>query len=192
MTYNKTTSKTVDGERISYGIVYGNEKIVFIKVGAYGRIRGKYVEMARRVHERLGATVICASNPYIEHGHHEADKAMIAKIVSEMGFLEYQIHLFGTSDGAYHNIELAQSIPETVRLLGVNTSSKSGEDLTQKFKSLAQINKTLVYGTKDDEYSYVARFKQAKIENLEILTIEGANHEFSGMLEEYISLIDLL
>ena len=75
--YDRTTRKTVAGEVIHYGILHGNEEIVFIKVGADGSIRGyqdKYLKMAHRVHERLGATVICASNPYIEHGHLEADQ----------------------------------------------------------------------------------------------------------------------
>ena len=77
LSYDKVTSRSVKTEKINYGIIHGNEKIVFVKVGADGSIRGyqdKYLKMAHRVHERLGATVICASNPYIEHGHLEADQ----------------------------------------------------------------------------------------------------------------------
>ena len=67
--YDKQINKTVCGEKLRYGILYGNEKIVFIKVGAGGSIRGyqdKYLQMAQRVHERMCATVICASNPDAE------------------------------------------------------------------------------------------------------------------------------
>lgn len=79
MDYDNVISKAVDDATIEYGLLYGNEKIVFIKVGADGNIRGykdKYLKMARRVHNRLGATVICASNPWIE-GHIDADKSVI-------------------------------------------------------------------------------------------------------------------
>ena len=51
----------VDDEKIKYGILFGNEKIVFIKVGADGNIRGyqdKYLKMAHRVHARIGDTFI--------------------------------------------------------------------------------------------------------------------------------------
>ena len=61
LNYDKILSATVDGEKIKYGILFGNEKIVFIKVGADGNIRGyqdKYLKMAHRIHARIGATVI--------------------------------------------------------------------------------------------------------------------------------------
>ena len=76
MNYDKIFRKRIDGTEIRYGVVFGNEKIVFIKTGAYGRIGGsnnKYLKMAQRLHERLGATVICSSNPFIEEGHVAAD-----------------------------------------------------------------------------------------------------------------------
>ena len=60
----------VDGEKIEYEVIFGNEKMVFIKAGAGGSARGyenKYLRMARRIHERIGATVICASNPDAPH-----------------------------------------------------------------------------------------------------------------------------
>ena len=81
MTYDQIREKPVDGETIHYGILLGNETIVFIKAGADGDIYGyqnKYLHMARRLHERMGATVVCASNPYIEEGHIDADKSVIA------------------------------------------------------------------------------------------------------------------
>ena len=53
----------VDGDQVEYEIIFGNEKIVFIKAGVGGNARGhenKYLKMAERVHERTGATVIRA------------------------------------------------------------------------------------------------------------------------------------
>ena len=87
LNYDKRYSKTVAGEKIHYGIVYGNEKIVFIKRGAGDDIRGyqdKYPKMAHRIHQRLGATVICASNNTEVNYEDQvaADEAMIVKVAA--------------------------------------------------------------------------------------------------------------
>ena len=131
LSYDKTINKTLSGEKLRYGLLYGNEKIVFIKVGAGGNIRGyqdKYLKMAHRVHERLGATVICASNPYIEHGHEDADQAMIETVAAEAGFASYEVYFVGTSDGGYHNLKLAKIVPQSVKFLGINASLNSVQD----------------------------------------------------------------
>ena len=65
--------------------------------------------MAHRVHERLGATVICASNPSdIWSGHLSADKGAIAAVAKKCGYSEYNLTLFGTSDGGHHILLLAR------------------------------------------------------------------------------------
>ena len=195
LNYDKTTSKAVADETINYGIVYGNEKIVFIKTGADGSIRGyqdKYLRMARRIHDRLGATVICASNPYIEVGHDAADRAMISEVAAAGGFAVYEVYFVGTSDGGYHNLLLAQAIPQTVKLIGINTSLNTVDDLVEKLQAIPNVKKLLVYGTEDDDYESVSLLQTQNYDNLEILTVEGANHQFRGRLEEYIALVDLL
>ena len=195
LSYDKTTSRTVVGEKINYGIIYGNKKIVFIKVGADGSIRGyqdKYLKMAHRVHKRLGATIICASNPYIEHGHLETDQAMISKVAADCGFSDYEVYFAGTSDGGYHNLLLAQRVPQTVKLLGINASLMDEDDFLEKLQAIPYITKCLVYGTKDDAKQFVPVLQALESENLEIITVEGADHEFTGMVEEFISLIDLI
>lgn len=195
LSYDKTSSKTVFGEKISYGIVYGNEKIVFIKVGADGSIRGyqdKYLKMAHRVHDRLGATVVCASNPYIEHGHLGADQSMISKVAAECGFSDYEVYFVGTSDGGYHNLLLAQQVPHTVKLLGINPSLSTTDDLLEQLRKIPQVKKVLVYGTEDEDFECVPLLQRLDCENLEILTVEGADRGFTGMVDEFIALIDLI
>ena len=193
--YEKIIFKTIAGKEIKYGILYGNEKIVFIKVGADGSIRGyqdKYLKMAHRVHERLGATIICASNPYIEHGHLEADQEMIFKVAAECGFSDYEVYFVGTSDGGYHNLLLAQQVPQSVKLLGINASLVDEDGFVEKLKKIPNIKKLLVYGTEDDDYELVPTLQALGCENLEILTVEGADHEFTDMVDEFIALIDLI
>jgi alpha/beta superfamily hydrolase len=196
LNYNKCISKTVTGEKINYGIVYGNEKIVFIKTGADGNIRGyqdKYPKMAHRVHQRLGATVICASNPDAEYAAQEvADKAMIAKVAADCGFADYEIYFVGTSDGGYQNLRLAQQMPQARKILGINTSLIDADDLAAHLKKLSCVEKVLVYGTEDEAFQCIPALQAAGCENLEIITVEGANHKFMGMVDEFIALIDFL
>lgn len=196
LSYDKTTSKTIAGEKIHYGIVYGNEKIVFIKAGAGGSIRGyqdKYLQMAHRAHERLGATVICASNPDVDYdAQMVADKAMISKAAAECGFAEYAVYFVGTSDGGYQNLLLAQQVPQARKLLGINASLIDADDLVAQLQKLPHVKKILVYGTEDDDFACVPILQAADCENLEIITVEGADHEFKGMVNEFIALIDLI
>ena len=194
--YDKRSSKTVNGEKISYGIVYGNEIIVFIKTGAGGNIRGyqdKYPRMANRIHQRLGATVICASNPDAEYAAQvAADKVMIAKVAADCGFADYEVYFAGTSDGGYQNLLLAQQVPQTQKILGINASLIGVDDLVAQLKKLPYVAKVLAYGTKDEAFQCVPVLQAAGCDNLEILTVEGADHDFTGMVEAFISLIDLL
>ena len=60
MNFDKIIQKEIDGEALQYGFLLGNNKIVFIKTGAYGSIKGRddrYLKMAHRIRERMGATV---------------------------------------------------------------------------------------------------------------------------------------
>ena len=197
LSYDKVTSRPVRTEEINYGILYGNEKIVFIKVGADGSIRGyqdKYLKMAHRIHERLGATVICASNPEIEYDAQvAADKAMISEIATARGFDDSKVYFVGTSDGGYQNLLLAKEIPQTVKILGINPSLSSVQDFVEKVQALPHVQKIMVYGTKDDVYDEcVPELQALDCENLEILTVEGADHEFTDMVDAFIALIDLI
>ena len=198
LSYDKITSRPVGTEEIEYGILYGNEKIVFIKVGADGSIRGyqdKYLKMAHRVHERLGATVICASNNTEVDCADQvvADEAMIAKVAADCGFDDFEVYFVGTSDGGYQNLLLAKEIPQTVKILGINPSLSSVQDFVEKVQALPHVQKIIVYGTKDDVYDEcVPELQALECENLEILTVEGADHEFTDMVDEFIALIDLI
>ena len=194
--YDKIAKENVNGEIIEYGLVHGNEKIVFIKTGVDGNIKGyqdKYPKMAHRIHQRLGATVICASNPDAEYAAQEvADKDMIAKVAVDCGFANYEVYFVGTSDGGYQNLRLAQQMPHARKFLGINASLIDIDDLMSRLQKLPCVSKTLVYGTKDEAYRYTPALQAMVCDNLEIITVEGANHEFKGMVDEFIALIDLL
>ncbi len=188
----KTWNCSDDG--FDYRFILGNEKIVFIKGGrgsSVGGYKDKYLKMAERIHERLGATVICASNP--EYSICEApDEYEIRWVVADRGFSNFELYFVGTSDGAYENLKLADKFPETVKFLGINSSYIDFESFEEKLKNLPKVEKILVYGTNDEDYDEVAQLKDSNIENFKFLSVEGADHSFNGMLKEFIALVELL
>ena len=197
MDYDRITSKTIDSEKIKYGILFGNEKIVFIKVGVGGNIRGyqdKYLIMAHRVHERIGATVICASNCDLDGKTQiKIDKALIKKVITDRGLDNYELYFVGTSDGGEHSLRLSQQFPETVKFLGLNSSWSNIDDFIERIRSLSHVKKTFVYGSIDDDFDdIVPRLKKLECDNLEILVLEGVDHDFAGKVDDFIALIDLL
>lgn len=187
-------TRDVGEEQIEYEILHGNEKIVFIKAGAGGSARGyedKYLKMARRIHERIGATVICASNP--DEPHEELDEAEIKRVISEKSFSNVKLYFVGASDGAYHNLSLARKFPETKKWLGINTSYIVLSELEEKLNGLSSVTKTMIYGTKDDDFDEVIpTLRKLENDKLKIVLFEGADHSFTGMVDEFVALSDYL
>ena len=189
-----TDVKCAEGERVEYEILPGNEKIVFIKAGAGGSARGygnKYLKMAKRVKERIGATVICASNPDAPHEH--LDEEEIRSVIADRSFSDFEISFIGASDGAYHNLSLASRFGETVKWVGINTSYIELSELEARLSALPNVHKTLIYGTEDDDFDeVVSALRKMECDGLEIELVEGADHSFTGMIEEFIALSDHL
>ena len=197
MNYDKILIRAIGYEKIRYGILLGNEKIVFIKVGADGSIRGyqdKCLRMAHRIRERIGATVICASNPDLSNSTHvKSDGNLIKKIIAERGFENYEMYFVGTSDGGEHSLKLAQHFPETVKFLGINSSWSTMEAFLARIQSLPLVKKIFVYGANDVDFDdIVPKLKALDCDNLEIVVLDGVDHEFTERIDDFIALIDLL
>ena len=192
MAFDKIIHKTLDEESVDYGFIFGNNKIVFIKAGAGGGIPGyqdKYLRMANKVHERLGATVICSSN---YEKSLPTDKEAIEWCARYLKLKDAELYFVGVSDGADQCITLSRNAP-TKKLLCINPSFVPGHDPSDRLIIRSKVEKIFVYGTKDDEgYELVPNLKERAIPNFEIRWVEGADHSFTGMVDEFIALIDLI
>ncbi len=191
LNFDKRITANVYGKKVRYGIIEGNEKILFIKTGAGGKIEGfnkKYLKMARKINKKLGATVICAPNPD-DVEIMRADEALIKKMAEKHE--NCQIYFLGSSDGGDRILTLAKKFPQTVKALGINPSIKTIEDFLNKLKQIPQVEKTIVYGSNDELFYVASELEKAEIENLTIKIIDGADHEFTDMIDEFISLIEL-
>ncbi len=192
MAFDKIIHKTLDEESVDYGFIFGNNKIVFIKAGAGGGIPGyqdKYLRMANKVHERLGATVICSSN---YEKSLPTDKKAIEWCARYLKLEDVELYFVGVSDGADQCIILARNAP-TKKLICINPSFVPGHDPSDRLIIRSKVEKIFVYGTKDVErHDLVPKLMEREIPNFEIRWVEGADHEFTGMVDEFVSLIDLL
>ena len=202
--YDKILGITVVDEKIKYGILYGNEKIIFIKAGAPRDIDeeeetheayiDKYLIMAHRVHDRIGATVICASNSDLSGKTQlKADKTLIEKVIADLGLDHYELYFIGNSDGGDHSLKLSQQFPETVKFLGINSSWTSIDDFLERIQSLPGVKKIFAYGANDIDFDDILPKLQSLVcDNLEIVVLDGVDHDFAGKVNDFISLIDLL
>ena len=202
--YDKILGITVGDEKIKYGILYGNEKIIFIKAGAPRDIDeeeetheayiDKYLIMAHRVHARTGATVICASNSDLSGKTQlKADKTLIEKVIADLGLDHYELYFIGNSDGGDHSLKLSQQFPQTVKFLGINSSYITMDAFVERVLSLSHVQKIFVYGSKDIDFDcIVPRLKALECDNLEIVILDGVDHEFTGRIDDFIALSDLI
>ena len=207
LSYDKIFSAIVDGEKIKYGILAGNKKIVFIKAGVpkdteddgdnkkiEDKFADKYLVMAHRIRERIGATVICASNSSISGPtHFNMDKTVIKKVIAALRSNDYELYFAGNSDGGYHSLLLAQQFPKTVAFLGINSSWSSMDTFLKRIQSLSGVKKIFVYGTNDVDFDdIVPKLKMLECDNLEILVLDGVDHDFTGKIDDFVALIDLI
>lgn len=168
---------------IDYGIIKGNETIVFIKAGQDGSMYGyqnKYLKIADNINKKFGYTVICSSNPF--DGTNPLDNAMkvIENYCKEQKIKDYKIFYMGHSNGALIGAWFGVNYPRIKRMLLVNGPlmynwHKTKEGI-QKFSGEKLV---LVYGSLDQSFRYTELVKPLENEKIKLEIIEGQDHHFS-------------
>jgi hypothetical protein len=178
-------------KNLAYGIIKGDERILFIKPGLGSDFLGdndKYLIMAYRLNEEFGCSVIVSSNPHDGKSHGEEDMSIINEFVREMEFQEPKILLFGYSNGAIKGLELTSLGLKIERGVLVNMPLMINFHRTKKYVCQNYRTKfTAVYGEKDPSFPYIP-FIKGRFSNLEVLEIPGADHNFYGMAEQFFEL----
>jgi predicted esterase len=186
---------TVLDNGIEYGVVRGGAEIIFMKMGL-GTDRlwpdSRYAVMARRLHEGDGCSVIVATNPHDGASHAEHDRAVLERYISEQGIGNPAVFFFGNSNGCIKGLELTACGISFRRMVLVNMPLMINFHKTKEY--IARIPQThilAVFGERDPSVSYVP-FLEGRFENLRVLTVSGADHNFKGMENEFIGLSDFL
>ena len=175
---------------IEYGIIEGNNTIVFIKSGQNGSIYGynnKYIKMAKRLNKKYKCTVICSSNPF--DGNNPLDNAftVIEKYTSK--FEDYKVYYLGFSNGALIGAYFGINYPKIKRMLLVNMPLIYDINLIKK--NLNNFNNekvTIVYGSLDYSINFLENIKNIKSNRLDIKVILNEDHYFSKDEEDFYSL----
>lgn len=175
---------------IEYGIIEGNNTIVFIKSGQNGSIYGynnKYIKMAKRLNKKYECTVICSSNPF--DGNNPLDNAftVIEKYTSK--FEDYKVYYLGFSNGALIGAYFGINYPKIKRMLLVNMPLIYDINLIKN--NLNNFNNekvTIVYGSLDYSINLLENIKNVKSNRLDIKVILNEDHYFSKDEEDFYSL----
>lgn len=180
-------SKFEDIAIIDYGIIKGNNIIVFIKAGQNGSLCGyqnKYIKMAKRLNQKYGCSVICSSNPF--DGNNPLDNAM--KIIEDYAkkFDDYKIYYLGYSNGALIGAWFGIKYPKIKRMVLVNGplmynlhKTKEGA-LSFKGESI-----NFIYGEYDQSIGYVELLKSIENDKIKVFIEEGQDHHFSKSEEDF-------
>ena len=96
--FDKIESITqLDNSLVEYGIIRGNNIIVFIKSGLKGTYYGyenQYLKIAKLLNEKNNCTVICASNPNGYKNDFDAEMKFIDKYAQSNNLKNYKIYYF--------------------------------------------------------------------------------------------------
>ena len=177
---------------IEYGIIEGNNTIVFIKSGQNGSIYGynkKYIKMAKRLNKKYKCTVICSSNPF--DGNNPLDNAftVIEKYTSK--FEDYKVYYLGFSNGALIGAYFGINYPKIKRMLLVNMPLIYDINLIKN--NLNNFNNekvTIVYGSLDYSINLLENIKDIKSNRVDIKVILNEDHYFSKDEEDFYSLTE--
>lgn len=150
--------------------------------------------MAHRIRDRIGATVICASNDDADPREQlRKDKLLIKKVIADFALENYELYFVGNSDGGEHSLKLAQQFPQTIAFLGINSSWSNMDAFLEKIHSLSCVKKIFVYGARDVDFHDIApKFKALACDNLGIIVLDDVDHDFTDKVDDFIALIDLI
>ena len=181
-----------DGLTIEYGLMHGNNRIVIIKAGAGGSYTGyeeKYLRIAHRLREAHGCTVLCLSN-YANDSFERGDVAVIRELIAEMGG-EVELCYIGNSNGSTQGLLTATKYFAFRRMVLVNMPLMLNFHRIKAALTRADTEIRFVYGEGDPSISYVpflrnASAKEGNLARTEIVTVDGADHNFEGMTDVFI------
>ena len=173
----------------------GNNNVLMIIVGINGSIYGymnKYLQIAKRANEIYGSTVFIFANDLIGWSNSkEYFNAMLNYIKENMeNKSEIKISIFGNSAGGLLSAFYAWEFQEIDKMLLVNPPLNDMWELSinglRTFTGCA----TLVFGQFDPNCNVSEIFKQSEYLDIfnKIILVKNANHEFKGMLEEFVGL----
>lgn len=188
MSFDVTNDECV----VPYAYIKGDTRVVVIKAGLGGDYAGyenKYLQIASILNRKYGVTVICISNPE-QNFEGVSDVDILAALMEEEKIKEPEIYFVGVSNGATKGLRLAAQELKIKHLLLVNMPLMVNYHKTVKYISAcSETEITLVCSERDPSFNYMPFLELKHFSNLKLIRVPDADHQFTGMLREFIYLI---
>ncbi|MDD7417401.1 MAG: hypothetical protein SPI86_01085 [Treponemataceae bacterium] len=190
--FDRTVTLSQKEKEIEYGIIDGNNIIVFIKAGLEGSCYGyenKYVRIGRMLNEKHGCSIIASSNPLGYKTDFAAEMDFIKDYAKKQNFNDYQVYFFGHSNGAALGIINAYQFAEIKKLVCINAPLMINPHLLLRgIKGFSGEKMTLVYGSHDASFDMLKLYSELESDKIDFVRIHGADHNFTGCLDLFIEL----
>lgn len=177
---------------ITYGIIHGNNIIVFIKAGMNGTCYGydnKYQRIAKQLNKKHGCTVITASNPNGYQDDFESEMKSLRAYAYYHKWQDYQVYYMGHSNGACLGMIHAYKYPEIKKLVCINGPLMiNPHSLIPGIQNFNGKKMNLIYGSEDPSFNMLKMYSELESEKVEITCIKGADHNFDGCLNLFMAL----
>ena len=170
---------------ITYGVVYGREKVVLIKAGLKGSCYGydnKYLKLAHMIRDTYGHAVVCASNPCNAGSWYSPIDGAIPQLQNAVdyckklfGFLP--IIYVGTSNGAVMGLKGAHQYREIKNVLAINPVIPTNAMAMKRGVRKLKFTPTIVFGSKDTSIKYLKLLWDF---NAHLSIVSGQDHLFSN------------
>ena len=194
--FDRTIIETQKDKEIEYGIIDGNNTIVYIKAGMEGSCYGyenKYVRIGRLLNEKHGCSIVSSSNPLGLHTDFSAEMTFIRDYALKHNLEDYKVYYLGHSNGAALGIINAWHFSEIKRLVCINAPlMMNPHQLVQGIKEFNGEKMSLVYGSKDPSFDMVKLYSELESEKIDFISVKNADHNFTGNLDFFIELPGLL
>ena len=177
MDFDLILERSSVGVKIEYGILEGGKNAVFIKAGRGGTYRGegeKYLRFAEYLRGKYGVSVVCSSNPEECRSSLAADAAVLSRFCGELC-------LWGTSDGAFKCLDLAQTLGFRKAVLVNMPLMINFYKNKERLKKLPAERIAFAYGENDASMKFTPFLASL---GCELAVISGAGHTLDITEEE--------
>jgi pimeloyl-ACP methyl ester carboxylesterase len=185
--FQETFQREFDNNIINYGIIRGNNTVVFIKPGLNGSMYGyenKYLRIATLLNELYGYTIIVASNPSTNKNPLDGDIEFIYKEVPDYAKLYYM----GFSNGAMLGLIYGYKYPFNKMLLINSPIMYNLHKQKEGLSKMSNRNIKIVFGSLDQSIKYVELLNPLFNNYITLDILDNIDHEFKGNLETFINL----
>ncbi len=181
--YDEEFTRTFNNTKIDYGIIKGNNIILFIKSGQNGSMygyRNKYYNIAKKINSKFKCSVICSSNPFDGKNNPLEDAIkVIEEYCKENNFKDYEVYYVGNSNGGFIGARWGYLYPCIKRMLLINTPLMINLYYTKNgIKNFNGEKVYFMYGTKDLSCQFVPLLNNIG-DNVEYYFFKGQDHYFS-------------